>query len=105
MAAVLEHLALAFALRGDFARAATLEGYASAAFVRHGFLPEANETKTLDRLTALLKDGLAAEEIERLITAGAALVPDAAVALALEDAYRAARLLTERIESCAKGRL
>ena len=86
LAAVLEHLALAFALRGDFARAATLEGYASAAFVRHGFLPEANETKTLDRLTALLKDGLAAEEIERLITAGAALVPDAAVALALEDA-------------------
>ena len=37
VAIAIEHLALVFALRGDSARAATLEGYADAALRRHGF--------------------------------------------------------------------
>ena len=67
-------------------RAATLEGYSAAAFARLGFLREDNETRTYDRLTALVREGLESGEIERLMTAGAALEPSAAIALALEDA-------------------
>jgi hypothetical protein len=86
VAMVIEHVALAHALAGDLQRAATLEGYSAAALVRHGVLREATETKTFDRLTALLKEGLALEEMERLTAAGAALEPSAAIALAFEEA-------------------
>ena len=34
---------------------------------------------------ALLRDGLAPDELERLLAEGAALTPEAAVALALEE--------------------
>jgi hypothetical protein len=43
---------------------------------------------TYDRLNALLSDGLAAEELARITTEGAALTPEAAVALALENPSR-----------------
>ena len=86
VAIALEHVALAYALGGDLVRAATLEGYSAAAFARLGFLREDNETRTYDRLTALVREGLESGEIERLMTAGAALEPSAAIALALEDA-------------------
>ena len=56
VAIAIEHLALVFALRGDRARAAMLEGYADAAFARHGFEREFTETTTHDRLTALLRE-------------------------------------------------
>ena len=85
VAIAIEHIALVFALRGDRTRAAMLEGYADAAFARHGFEREFTETTTLERLTALLRDGLCADELARLIAEGAALVPGAAIALALED--------------------
>ncbi|MGR4065294.1 MAG: ATP-binding protein [Vulcanimicrobiaceae bacterium] len=85
VAMALEHVALAHALGGDLQRAATLEGYSATAFVRHGFLREGTETKTYERLTALLKEGLATEEIEQLSAAGAALEPNAAIALALGE--------------------
>jgi predicted ATPase/class 3 adenylate cyclase len=88
VAVALEHVALAYALGGDVVRAATLEGYSAAAFARYGFLREGNETRTFDRLSALLQEGLAPEELERLTSAGAALEPNAAIALALEDAER-----------------
>jgi tetratricopeptide (TPR) repeat protein len=81
----IEHLALVFALRGDLARAATLEGYAGAALARHGFERTFTETTTQDRLTQLLRDGLAPDELARLSAEGAALAPEAAIALALED--------------------
>jgi len=45
------------ALRGDLARAATLEGYAGAASRRHGIEREFTETTTFNRLTALLLEG------------------------------------------------
>ena len=85
VAMALEHVALALALGGDPARAATLEGYSAAKFARLGFLREGTETRTFDRLTALLREGLSAEEIERLMAAGAALEPSAAIELAFEE--------------------
>ncbi len=85
VAIAIEHLALVFALRGDRARAATLEGYANAALARHGYPREFTETTTHDRLTTLLREGLAPDELARLIAEGAALTPEAAIALAFEE--------------------
>jgi predicted ATPase len=85
VAVAIEHLALVVALRGDRARAARLEGYADAACVRHGLLREFTETTTHDRLAALLRDSLAPDDLARLIADGAALTPQAAIALALEE--------------------
>jgi predicted ATPase/class 3 adenylate cyclase len=81
----MEHLALVFALRGELARAATLEGYAATSLERHGFPRSFTETTTHDRLTALLREGLAPDELARLSAQGAALTPEAAIALALEE--------------------
>jgi predicted ATPase/class 3 adenylate cyclase len=85
VAIAMEHLALVFALRGDRARAAMLEGYTDAAFARHGYPRGFTETTTHDRLTALLRKGLAPGELARLIAEGAALAPEAAIALALKE--------------------
>jgi predicted ATPase len=85
VAVAIEHLALVFTLRGDRARAATLDGYADAALARHGFPREFTETTTHDRLTAFLRERLAPDELARLIAEGAALTPQAAIALALEE--------------------
>jgi predicted ATPase/class 3 adenylate cyclase len=83
VAVAIEHLALAIALSGDCEPAATLEGYADAAFARYGFLREFNETTTHDRLSELLHERLASDELARLTAKGAALTPEDAVALAL----------------------
>ena len=85
VACAIEHLALVFALLGDRERAATLEGYADAALARHGFPREFTETTTHDRLTALLREGLAPDELARLKAEGAALTPEAAIALVLSE--------------------
>jgi tetratricopeptide (TPR) repeat protein len=80
----IEHIALVASICGDFSRAATLEGYANAALQQQGFEREFTESTTYNRLTALLRDGLSADELARLTTEGAALTPEAAIALALE---------------------
>ncbi len=80
----IEHLALVAAARGDFSSAATLEGYANAALRRQGFEREFTETTTYNRLTALLHEGVAPDELARLTEEGAALTPEGAIALALE---------------------
>jgi predicted ATPase/transcriptional regulator with XRE-family HTH domain len=85
VAIAIEHLALVVALRRDLLRAAMLEGYADAALGRHGYERESTETTTHDRLTALLHPGLAPDELARLSAQGAALAPEAAIALALEE--------------------
>jgi hypothetical protein len=85
IAIAIEHLALAFALRADLARAAILQAYAGAALARHGFEREFTEKTTHDRLTALLREGLTPDELARLSAEGAALTPEAAIALALEE--------------------
>jgi ATP/maltotriose-dependent transcriptional regulator MalT len=85
VAIAIEHLALAVALRGDLSRAATLEGYADAAFGRLGLLRQFTKTTTHDRLTLLLRVRLEPDEIARLTAQGATLPPEAAIALALEE--------------------
>jgi predicted ATPase/class 3 adenylate cyclase len=85
LAVAIENMALIFALRGDRTRAATLEGYAGAAFARHGFPREFTETMTYERLTAFLRETLAADELARLSAEGAALTPEAAVARAFAE--------------------
>jgi hypothetical protein len=84
-AIAIEHLALVFALQGDHARAGALEGYADAAFTRHGFEREFTERTTHDRLMALLRESLASNELARLTAEGAALTPEAPIAFALEE--------------------
>jgi predicted ATPase/class 3 adenylate cyclase len=85
VAGAIEHLALVFALRGDRARAATLEGYAVAAFGRHGFEREFTEKTTHERLSALLQADVMPDELARLGADGASLTPEAAIALSLEE--------------------
>ncbi len=80
----IEHLALVFALRGDLARAARLESYVEAAFGRHGFEREYTETTSRDRILSLLQEQIAGDERARLRAEGAALAPEAAIALALD---------------------
>jgi predicted ATPase/class 3 adenylate cyclase len=81
----IEHLALAYALGGDLARAARQEGYSNTLFVRNAYERENTETKTYDRLMTLLRVGLAPDVLEQLLAEGAALAPEAALALALAD--------------------
>lgn len=84
VAQVVEHLALTYALRGDLARASILEGYVAFAFRQIGFNRESTETTTYNRLTVLLREGLAPDELARLTGEGAALVTERAIALAIE---------------------
>jgi len=81
----IEHLALVLALRGDYLRAARLEGYVAAAFQRQGYERVFTETQSFNRLTVLLLDKVAASELERLRAEGGALQTSDAIALALED--------------------
>jgi hypothetical protein len=85
IAVAMEHLSLVYALRGELTVAAVLEGYADAALRRYGFTREFTEATTHDRLTALLREGLAPDELVRLGEEGASLTPAAAVALALKE--------------------
>jgi predicted ATPase/class 3 adenylate cyclase len=81
----IEHLGLVNALKGNLASAATLEGYADATFRRLGSKREATERATYNKLQAALKAGLPSDEFARLTAEGAALSPEAAIALALGD--------------------
>ncbi len=85
MVEAIEHLALAYALRGDLARAAKQEGFANAALQRGDYARSTTETPTYTRLMTLLVDGIVPDELARLLTEGAALTPEAVIALALED--------------------
>ena len=86
VALAIYELALALALRDDLARAATLEGYADTALRRRGFERQNDDQKrTHDRLTSLLGDKLAPDDLARLTAEGAALTPEAAIALALAE--------------------
>jgi hypothetical protein len=77
------HLALVHAKRSQIQRAARLAGYTEAAYERHGFVPEANERRTLDALAARLDAEMPEDEIAGLKADGAALTPEAAIELAL----------------------
>jgi len=81
----IDRLARVHALRGDLTRAATLEGYASAAFIRAGYQRESTDAITHDRLLALLRLGLDPSELARYAAEGAAYSPEAAIVLAVEE--------------------
>jgi hypothetical protein len=83
IAVALEPLALALALDANLTQAATLEGYAEAALRAQGFAREFTETTTHDRLMTLLAERLAPDDLAHRLAEGAALTPEAAVALAL----------------------
>jgi hypothetical protein len=83
IAVALEPLALALAHDADLHRAATLEGYAEAAFRAQGFTREFTETTTHDRLMTLLAERLAPGELEHWLAKGARLTAEGAVELAL----------------------
>ena len=86
VALAIDDLALALALRGERARAATLEGYADTALRRRGFERQNDDQKrTHDRLASLLRDELAPDDLARLTAEGATLTPEAAITLALEE--------------------
>jgi tetratricopeptide (TPR) repeat protein len=78
-------LALALALDADLVRAATLEGYADAALLAHGFTRGFTETTTHDRLMTVLAERLAPADLTHRLAEGAALSPKAAVELALRS--------------------
>ena len=82
----IERLALVAALRGKLARAAVLEGYAEATIRRLGNRREATELLTCNEVGPLLREGIEPDEFARLTGEGAALSPEAALALALESA-------------------
>jgi predicted ATPase/class 3 adenylate cyclase len=81
----IELLALAHALRGELTRAASEEGYSNALFDRNGFRRESTERLTNDRLMRLLREGLAPDDLARLLAEGSSLTAEAAIALALEE--------------------
>jgi predicted ATPase/transcriptional regulator with XRE-family HTH domain len=84
IATAIEHLALTLALGGEEERACVLAGYADAAYERLGFARESTEQITHARLGALLREQLGDTRIRDLGVRGAALTPEAAIALALE---------------------
>jgi hypothetical protein len=80
---LIEHLALADALDGNFARAAELLGFTERVGEVAGFEREHTEIVTHDRLTALLRTHLSDVERAAHVTAGAALTPTEAIEKAL----------------------
>jgi tetratricopeptide (TPR) repeat protein len=82
----IELLAYVTGTRGDGVRAAQLAAYAAASFSRLGYSRDFVPQAILDRLTPLLHDLLAHDELARLSAEGAALTPDAAIALARASA-------------------
>ncbi|MDQ6931667.1 MAG: adenylate/guanylate cyclase domain-containing protein [Candidatus Eremiobacteraeota bacterium] len=85
VAIAIEHLALALALSGDLLRAVSLAGYADAALQRHGYEREFTEATSHDRLSALLREHFSPDDLSARLAQGAALSPQDAVALALEE--------------------
>ncbi|MEO9263675.1 MAG: hypothetical protein ABI282_06240, partial [Candidatus Baltobacteraceae bacterium] len=80
----LEHIALAFAMSGDFERAARLEGYVEAALPTIEYLREYPEIATQDRLMELLRAHLGREQLDALLARGSALTPEEAIREGLE---------------------
>jgi predicted ATPase/class 3 adenylate cyclase len=78
----LEHLSLLLVLEGDNVRGAQLAGYADAALSRIGFERWFTEKTSRARLDSVLRERLAAGEIERLTAIGGELRAEEAIALA-----------------------
>jgi predicted ATPase/DNA-binding CsgD family transcriptional regulator len=83
-ALAVENAACVYALRNDLARAATLAGFADSVLQKLGYRRDFSDRTTNARLAATLHRRLTPAELEPLREAGAALAPEAALALALE---------------------
>jgi predicted ATPase/DNA-binding winged helix-turn-helix (wHTH) protein len=81
----MDHLALRAALVGKIASAARLAGYVDFTYTTKEASRGPNEVRARDRLQALLKEKLAAHELERRLVEGAELSEEEACRLALED--------------------
>jgi predicted ATPase/class 3 adenylate cyclase len=79
-----ELVALVDGLEGRFARASRLVAYADWAFARARSERQPNYRVRYERLTALLDANVAPEDRARFTSEGAALAPEAAIALALQ---------------------
>jgi ATP/maltotriose-dependent transcriptional regulator MalT len=69
-AIALEHLALSYALDGDFRRAAAIEGYVQRSLQQHGFRREYTERTSHDRLQQMLGANLEDHELAELLSRG-----------------------------------
>ncbi len=81
----MDHLALRGALAGKFADAARLVGFGDAVRTANESVREPNEARAHARLHALLREKLAPDQLERLLTEGAQMNEDEACALALQE--------------------
>ena len=81
----MDHLALRAGLVGKVVSAARLAGFADAAYAAREMVRQPNEARAHDRLHALLRNTLAADEVERLLSEGAKLTEDEACQLALAE--------------------
>jgi hypothetical protein len=75
------HVALVWALEGEYANAARLLGYIDAVNARHAYGQEHNEIISRDRLVGVMVAEIASEERAKLIAEGASLAPEVAIAL------------------------
>jgi predicted ATPase len=82
-ALAIENAACIYALRDDVARAATLAGFADSVLRKLGYRRDFSDRTTSVRLAAVLHRRLVPADLEPLREAGAALAPEAALALAL----------------------
>jgi len=80
----IEGVALVDALQGRFTRAARLSSYTKLTVKNFGFKLGSHDQRNRDHLTALLEANLSPEERARFEAEGAALTPEAAVAMVLE---------------------
>ena len=81
----MDHFALRAALAGKLETAARIAGYASATYAAKQSPRQPNEARAHARLMEMLRSRLEAGEIERLMTAGAALDEEEACRVAIED--------------------
>jgi predicted ATPase len=81
----MDHVALRTALAGSAANAARLAGFSDSTHAAKEALRQPNEARAHARLRALLREKLAADELERLLAEGEKMSEDEACRLALED--------------------
>ena len=80
-----DHVALCTAQAGRLADAARLGGFADEAYAANHTTREPNEARARERLHSMLRDKLAAADLERLLAEGTALTKDEAYRLALRE--------------------
>ena len=81
---MLDHMALWAAMIGKPQNAARIAGYEDAMYAAKKTSRQANEARARDRLHKLLREQLAAQELDRLLADGAQLTDGEACRIAME---------------------